>query len=92
MILPEPVAETVAPESVQVTESESPVTITVSEPNQQQHTPQTTPKQTSTSTPTPTPTQTQNPPQKAIPEPVVETVIPESVQVIESEQIGRAHV
>jgi len=62
------------------------VTVTVSELNQQQ-THQTTPKQTSTSTPTPTQTQTQNTPQKAIPEPVVETVVPESVQVIESEQI-----
>jgi len=50
--------------------------------NQQQQTPQTTPKQTSTSTPT----QTQNTPQKAIPEPVDETVVPESVQVTESEQ------
>jgi len=57
--------------------------------NQQQPKPthQTTPKQTSTSTPTPTQTQTQNSPQKAIPEPVVETVVPESVQVTESEQI-----
>jgi len=55
--------------------------------NQQpKQTPQTTPKQTSTSTPTPTPTQTQNTPQKAISEPVVETVVPESVQVTESEQ------
>jgi len=53
---------------------------------QQQQTLQTTPKQTSTSTPTPTQTQTQNTPQKAIPEPVVETVVPESVQVTESEQ------
>ena len=35
IILPEPVAETVVPESVQVTESESPVTVTVSEPIQQ---------------------------------------------------------
>jgi len=49
--------------------------------------PQTTPKQTSTSTPTPTQTQTQNTPQKAISEPVVETIVPESVQVTESEQI-----
>jgi len=49
---------------------------------QQQQTPQTTPKQTSISTPT----QSQNTPQKAIPEPVVETVVPESVQVTESEQ------
>jgi len=54
--------------------------------NQQQQTPQTSPKQTSISTPTPTQTQTQNSPQKAIPEPVVETVVPESVQVTESEQ------
>ena len=61
------------------------MTVTVSEPNQQP-THQTTPKQTSTSTPTPTQTQTQNSPQKAIPEPVVETVDPESVQVTESEQ------
>jgi len=53
---------------------------------QQQQTLQTTPKQTSTSTPTPTQPQTQNTPQKAILEPVVETVVPESVQVIESEQ------
>ena len=86
MILPEPVAETVAPESVQVTDSESPVTVTVSEPKQPKQTHQTTPKQTSTSTPTPTQTQTQNSPQKAIPEPVVETIVPESVQVTESEQ------
>jgi len=42
MILPEPVAETVVPESVQVTEFESPVTVTISEPIQQQ-THQTTP-------------------------------------------------
>jgi len=34
MILPEPVAETVVPECVQVTESEPSVTITVSEPTQ----------------------------------------------------------
>jgi len=54
--------------------------------NQQPTQTQTTPKQTSTSTPTPTPTQTQNTPQKAIPEPVVETVVPESVQVTESEK------
>ena len=56
--------------------------------NQQQPKPthQTTPKQTSTSTPTPTQTKTQNSPQKAIPEPVVETAVPESVQVTEFEQ------
>jgi len=51
--------------------------------NQQQQTRQTTSKQTSISKPT----QTQNTPQKAIPEPVVETAVPESVQVTESEQI-----
>jgi len=55
--------------------------------NQQQpkQTHQTTPKQTSTSTPTQTQTETSSP-QKAIPEPVVEIVVPESVQVTESEQ------
>jgi len=76
MILPEPVAEIVVPKSVHVTESESPVTITVFEPIQKQ-THQTTPKHTST--------QTQSPLQMAILEPVVETVVPESVQVTESE-------
>jgi len=85
MILPEPVAETLVTKSIQVTESESPVTVTVSE-QQPKPTHQTTPKQTSTSTPTPTQTQTQNSPQKTIPEPVVETVVPKSVQVTESEQ------
>jgi len=80
MILPEPVAKIVVPESVHVTESESPVTVTVSEPIQKQ-THQTTPKHTST----PTKTQTQSPLQMAILEPVVETVVPESVQVTESE-------
>jgi len=48
-----------------------------------------TPKQTSTSTPsqssTPSQTQTKHSPQKAIPEPVVETMVPKSVQVTESE-------
>jgi len=50
--------------------------------NQQQpkQTPQTTPEHTST------PTQTQTSPQKTIPEPVVETVVPESVLVTESDQ------
>ena len=54
--------------------------------NQQQskQTHQTTPKHTST--PTQTQTQASSSPQKAIPEPVVETVVPESVQVTESEQ------
>jgi len=82
---PEPVAETVVPESVQVTESEQTVTVTVSD-QQPEQTHQTTPKQTSTSTPTPAQPQTQNSPQTAIPEPVVETVVPESVQATESEQ------
>jgi len=58
--------------------------------NQQQpkQTHQTTPKQTSTPTQTPTQTQTEtsSSPQKTIPKPVVETVVPESVQVTESEQ------
>jgi len=56
--------------------------------NQQQQQPkpikQVTPEQTSTSTQT-TQTQTTLSPQKAIPEPVLETVVPESVQVTESE-------
>jgi len=78
MILPEPVAETVVPESVHVTESESPMTVTVSKPIQKpSH--QTIPKHTSTQT------QTQSPLQMAIPEPVVEIVVPESVPVTESE-------
>jgi len=85
---PEPVAETVVPESVHVTDSEQTVTVTVSEPNQQQpeqpHQPS--PKQTTISTPTQTQPENQHSPQKAIPEPVVETVVSESVQVTESEQ------
>jgi len=52
---------------------------TDSENQQQPH--QTTPKHTSTQTQT----QTQSPLQMAIPEPVVEKVVPESVQVTESE-------
>jgi len=80
---PEPVAETAVPEPVQVTDSEQTVTVTVSEPNQQQpkH-----PHQTTISTPTQTQPENQHSPQKAIPEPVVETVVSESVQVTESEQ------
>jgi len=56
--------------------------------NQQQpeSTKQTTPEQTSTSTHI-TQTQTTSSPQKAIPEPVVETVVPESVQVTKSEPL-----
>jgi len=80
MILPEPVAETVVSKSAHVTESEPSVTVTVSEPIQKQ-THQTTPKHISTQTQT----QTQSPLQMAILEPVVETVVPESVQVTESE-------
>jgi len=55
--------------------------------NQQQPKPthQPTPKQTSTSTPTQTQTQTSSLLQMAIPELVVETVVPESIQVTESE-------
>jgi len=85
---PEPVAETVVLEPVQVTDSEQTVTVTVSEPNQQQpeqpHQPS--PNQTTISTPTPTQLETQSSPQKAIPEPVVETVVSESVPATESEQ------
>jgi len=44
------------------------------------------PKQTTISTPTPTQPENQNSPQKAIPEPVVETVVSESVPATESEQ------
>jgi len=72
---PEPVAETVVPEPIQVTDSEQTVTVTVSKPNQ-----------TTISTPTPTQPENQHSPQKAIPEPVVETDVSESVQVTESEQ------
>ena len=71
---PKPVAETVVPEPVQVTESEQTVTVTVSD-QQPEQSHQTYPKQTSISTPTPAQPQTQNSPQKAIPEPVVETVV-----------------
>jgi len=78
MILLEPVAKTVVPESVHVTESKSSVTVTVSEPIQKP-THQTSPKHTSTQT------QTQSPLQMVIPEPVDETEVPESVQVTESE-------
>ena len=85
MILPEHVAETVVPEPVQVIESEQTVTVTVSE-QQPEQSHQTTPKQTSISTPTPTQPETQNSPQKDIPEPVVETVVPESVPATESKQ------
>jgi len=53
---------------------------------QQEQTHQTSLKQTSISTSTPTQPETQNTPQKAIPEPVVETLVPESVQVTKSEQ------
>ena len=80
----EPVAETVVPEPVPVTDSEQTVTVTVSE-QQQQQTHQTSPKQTSISTPTPTQPETQYTPQKAIPEPVVETAVAESVPATKSE-------
>jgi len=75
---PEPVAETVVPEPVPVTDSEQTVTVTVSE-HQPEQSHQKSPKQTSISTPTSTQPETQNSPQKAIPEPVVETIVPESV-------------
>jgi len=84
--VPESVAETVVPEFVQATESEQTVAITVSEQQpEQSHQPS--PKQTTISTPTQTQPETQNSSQKAIPEPVVETVVSESVQATESEQI-----
>jgi len=75
MILPEPVAETMIPESVQVTESEPSVTVTVPEQSL---------TQTQTSTPTQSQTQTSTKLQ-IIPEFVVESVAKESVQVTESE-------
>jgi len=85
---PEPVAETAVPEPVHASDSEQTVTVTVFEPNQQQleqpHQPS--PNQTTIYTPTPTQPENQNSLQKAIPEPVVETVVSESVQVTESEQ------
>ena len=56
------------------------MTVIVSEPIQKQ-THQTSPKHT----PTQTQTQTHSPLQMAIPEPLVETVVLESVQVTESE-------
>jgi len=85
---PEPVAETAVPESIHVIDSEQTVTVTESEPNQQQpeQSHQPSPKQTTISTPTQTQPENQHSPQKAIPEPVVETVVSESVQVTESEQ------
>jgi len=87
MILPEPVAETVVLEPVPVTDSEQTVIVTASELNQQpEQSHQPSPKQTTISTPTPTQPENQNSPQKAIPEPVVETAVPESVQATESEQ------
>jgi len=63
---PEPVAETVVPEPVQVTDSEQTVTVTVSDQQpKQSHQPS--PKQTTISTPTPTQHENQSSPQKAIP-------------------------
>jgi len=85
---PEPVAETTVPESVQVIDSEQTVTVTESEPNQHQqpeqpHQPS--PNQTTISIPTSNQPENQHSPQKAIPEPVVETVVSEFLQVTESE-------
>ena len=78
---PEPVAEIAVPESVLVTDSEQTVTITESKPNQQQpeQPPQPSPNQITISTPTLTQPENQFSPQKAIPEPVVETVVSESI-------------
>ena len=64
--------------------SSSSSTIQTLQQPEQSHQPS--PKQTTISTPTPTQPETQNSPQKAIPEPVVETTVPESVQATESEQ------
>jgi len=85
---PEPVAETAVPKPVHVADSEQTVTVTVSEPNQQQPEQPLQPslKQTIITTPTQTQPENQHSPQKAIPEPVVETVVSKSVQVTESEQ------
>jgi len=87
---PEPVAKTAVPEPVHVADSEQTVTVTVSEPNQQQPEQplQPSPKQTIIMTPTQTQPENQHSPQKAIPEPVVETIVSKSVQVTESEQTG----
>jgi len=54
--------------------------------NQPKQSHQPSPKQTTISTPTPTQPENQNSPQKAIPEPVIETVVSESVPATESEQ------
>jgi len=63
------------------------VTVTASELNQQpEQSHQPSPKQTTISTPTPTQPKNQNSPQKAIPEPVVEPAVSESVQATKSEQ------
>ena len=74
---PEPIAETVVPESVHVTDFEQTITVTESEPNQRQpeqpHQPS--PNQTTISTPTSNQPENQHSPQKAIPVPVVETVV-----------------
>ena len=80
---PEPVAETAVSESVQVIDSEQTVTVIESEPNQQQpeQSHQPSPNQINISTPTSNQPENQLSPQKAIPEPVVETVVSESVQL-----------
>jgi len=86
-ILPEPVAETVVPDPVPVTDPEQTVTATTSELNQQpEQSHQPSHKQTTISTQTPTQPEKQNSPQKAIPELVVETVVSESILATESEQ------
>jgi len=75
MILPEPVAETMVHESVQVTASEPSAIVTVPKPSSTQI-------QTQTQSQTHTHT---SPFQMIIPEPVVEIVVLESVQVTESD-------
>ena len=72
MILPDLVGETVVSASEQVAASEPPASAPA-------------PNQTIISTPTSNLPENQHSPQKAIPEPVVETVVSESVSVTESD-------
>jgi len=90
MILPDLVGETVVLASEQVAASEPSASATVPKHTSNQQQPeqrhQPSPKQTIISTPTPTQPENQHCLQKAIPEPVVETIVSESVQVTEFEQ------
>ena len=86
----EPSATTTVPKHTYTKTSE---TATTSVPgltdvvNQPKQPHQPSPNQTTISTPTPIQPENQHSPQKAIPEPVVETVVSESIPAIESEQI-----